>query len=195
MKKLVKIIDAVPEDLFTAAATEINNIPWDNVTERHSRNSPAFVSSNAIHLRVHKPPIGSNPKTVEEWSRIIECRDNPWVIKRFPKVMELVDWIYKKVDGEVLGRIMIVKLSERGIVSLHIDPEDYFVHHSRFHVPFKTNPGVVFNGGPGTENEHMPYKTLSRLNNRLPHMLENNSDEYRIHLIVDIQTPGKNEIF
>ena len=195
MNKLVKIISDIPDEIFSLAKQEIDAIPWDKVTDKHSRTSPNFTTSNAIHLRVHKPGKDQRPRTVEEWSKIIECRDNPFIIKHFPNVMKLVDWIFNEVDGEVLGRIMIVKLDAHGTVGLHVDPEDYFVHHSRFHVPFKTNPNVTFSSGPGSEIEHMPFKMLSRLNNRLPHMLENNSDEFRIHLIADIQTPGKNDIF
>jgi aspartyl/asparaginyl beta-hydroxylase (cupin superfamily) len=113
----------------------------------------------------------------------------------FQAVRTLSQWMFETVSGKTMGRIMIVNLEPRGRVPLHVDPKDYFEMYSRFHVPLKTNPGVVFNGENGTANEHMPLGYLSRLNNRLPHQLDNNSDENRIHLIVDIETEGGNQIF
>lgn len=194
MANLVQILDDVPDQLFSNCLTEINSIKWENVNDRRSLN-PVFSTSTSIHLRVHKPPPGIIPKTVNEWSKIVECMDNPYTIKLFPNIMTLTDWIFKKVNGVILGRVMIVKLEPQGVVDLHIDPEDYFAMHSRYHVPLVTNPGVVFSGGPDTPKEHMPVKKLSRLNNRLPHMLENLSDQFRIHVIADIQTPDLNTIF
>jgi hypothetical protein len=89
---------------------------------------------------------------------------------------------------------MIVRLEAGGSVGLHVDPLDYFDVYARYHVPVKTTEQVVFSGGDKVY-EHMPYKMLSRLNNRKPHMLDNNGSDYRIHLIVDVEIEGGNNIF
>ncbi len=192
---LVKIIEQVPDILFNSALEEIQNIDWSQIDDSIRRKRPEFATSSSIHLRVAASKLTSGKKSVNEMSMVCECEDNLTWSGQFNAVRKLSDWIFKAVNGKTLGRIMIVNLEPRGCVPLHIDPKDYFEMYSRFHVPIKTNTNVVFNGGPDTDNEHMPLGYLSRLNNRLPHQLDNNSDENRIHLIVDIETDGGNQIF
>lgn len=192
---LIKILKEVPDNLFSQAQNEINNIDFETIVDSRSNNT-VFKTSTAIHLRTHKIPTEEPiPKTIEQWSMITECANHPKYYNQFPNIINLCHWIYETVDGIKLGRIMIVNLASGGVVAPHIDPLDYFAMYSRFHVPFKTNTSVVFNDGHGSRDEHMPYKMLSRLNNRKLHALYNKSDENRIHLIVDIAQHDGNNIF
>lgn len=192
---LVRTIADVPDSVFDPALTEINTINWQEVRDPSRRNSAAFSTSTSIHVRRHRIPNGPLPRSIEEWSVITECEDTPDHVGKYSAVRQLADWMLNEVGGIGIGRIMIVNLAPRGHVPIHIDPLDYFVMYSRFHVPLKTNQLVTFSSGPGTEKEHMPYKKLSQLNNRLPHQLDNDSDENRIHVIVDIALKGGNQIF
>ena len=192
---LVQQITQVPDELFAQAKEEIDNIPWDQIVDPRAKTS-VFNTSKAIHVRIHRPPKDKPmPTTVDGWSVIVDTIDNPYEIDKYPKVMQLVDWIYKTVNGVRLGRVMIIKVESGGEVSLHIDPLTYFEVHSRFHVPFKTNLDVIFHSGDKTVGEHMPYQTLCRLNNRAEHAMSNGGSEDRIHLLVDIETPSGNQIF
>jgi len=192
---LVQQLKEVPDDLFAAAKAEIDAIDFDSIKDPRAK-AEVFNTSTAIHLRVHKPPVGKPmPRTIDEWSVITECVNHPLNYSKYPAVIELCKWIYEQVGGIEMGRIMIISLAPGGDVAPHIDPLDYFEQFSRFHVPMKTNPGVVFNDGAGSPDEHMPYKTLCRLNNRLMHALYNRGTENRIHLLADIRQPGGNEIF
>lgn len=198
---LTKIIKEVPDDLFSRAWTEISAIDFSEIKDKRGERAEklvpgVFSTSITIQLRVHKPPINKPlPKTIPEWSLITECIDHPLNSKKYPEVMNISRWIFNEVNGVELGRIMIINLSAGGIVAPHIDPADYFEQFSRYHIPFKTNPAVVFNNGSGSPDEHMPIKTLCRLNNRLTHALYNKSNENRIHLIVDVKEIGGNQIF
>ena len=193
---LIKTITKVPDEIFNPAAAEIESVKWENVNDVDRSSRKVFESSQSINVRRHKiTGRASIPKSIEEWSVITECEDVPSLAARFPLVYKTAQWMVEQVGGIALGRIMIVNLLPHGKVPLHIDPLDYFAMYSRFHIPFKTNTNVVFSGGPDTAYEHMPFGHLSQLNNRLPHMLENNSDENRIHIIVDIALPGGNQIF
>jgi hypothetical protein len=192
---LIKVIQEVPEDAFVYAQSEISTIKWNAVADPSRSKNSVFATSTSIHLRMHKVGDRPYPKTIDEWSMLCECEDNPNYNGKFLGVKSIANWIYNTVGGIALGRIMIVNLAPHGHVPLHIDPLDYFAMYSRFHIPFKTNPGVTFSGGPGTPTEHMPYKHLSQLNNRLMHQLDNNSDEDRVHVIVDIALEGGNQIF
>lgn len=193
---LVRTICTVPDEIFLPALNKINDINWDHVTDPGRKNSAAFETSSAIHLRAHRAPVGKpKPKTVAEWSVITECIDVPGNISKYAELLPVANWMMEQVQGIAMGRIMLINLAPRGVVKLHVDPLDYFAMYSRFHVPFKTNPGVVFNGGPDTANEHMAQQHLCQLNNRLPHSLQNNSDQNRIHLLVDVAVEGGNQIF
>lgn len=192
---LVKTIQEVPDEIFNPALEEINTISWDQIQDPSRSGRAVFATSTSIHVRKHAVGNRPYPRTIEEWSVICECEDNPQYAGKFQAVRNLADWMFGTVSGQALGRIMIVNLAPKGRVPIHIDPLDYFAMYSRFHVPFKTNEKVTFSGGPGTPIEHMPYRTLCQLNNRLPHQLDNDSSENRIHVIVDIAVEGGNQIF
>ena len=123
---LVQQITQVPDELFAQAKEEIDNIPWDQIVDPRAKTS-VFNTSKAIHVRIHRPPKDKPmPTTVDGWSVIVDTIDNPYEIDKYPKVMQLVDWIYKTVNGVRLGRVMIIKVESGGEVALHIDPLTYF---------------------------------------------------------------------
>ena len=193
---LVKTIAPVPDEIFQPALAEINSINWQQIKDPYRGSAKVFATSTAVHIRTHQPPAGQPmPTTIEEWSVITECANHPENYTKYPGIVNTANWIMQQVSGQALGRIMIIELEPWGHVGLHVDPLDYFAMYSRFHIPFKTNPRVVFSGGAGTANEHMAYQHLCQLNNRLPHSLINRSDQSRIHLLVDIAVEGGNQIF
>lgn len=192
---LVRHLSQVPAEIFQPALEEIKTIDWSAIQDPSRRNSAAFATSTSIHVRRHRVPDGPLPKSIDEWSMITECEDTPQYQGQFMSVRQLANWMVNEVNGKAMGRIMIVNLAAHGHVPIHIDPLDYFAMYSRFHVPFKTNTAVTFSGGPGTVQEHMPRGQLCQLNNRLLHQLDNDSNENRIHVIVDIALEGGNQIF
>jgi hypothetical protein len=187
MKPHVKIIDTVPAQLFINAKNEVLNIDWNDLPIPDRRGEAAvFATSITNHLRVHKAPWGT-PHTVEALSVYVDCMDTR-ARAMYPAVGDLINWIYDRVNGSRLGRIMLVKLLPGGKIGEHIDPGPYFQAHYRFHVPFITHRDMVF-FGPGLSNPtHMPEGMLCQLANRDLHAAENNSNVERIHLIVDIDS-------
>jgi hypothetical protein len=193
---LVQIIKEVPDEIFNPANEEIKAIDWDKIVDHSRSSSPVFSTSNSIQLRITQLPVGAPvPKNFDELSMIVDTMDHPENYSKFPKVVKLAQWMKEQVNGVKIGRIMIVSLAARGNILAHIDPLTYFEVHARYHIPFKTNKEVVFHEGSGLNTEHMPYKFLCRLNNKALHAVDNNSDEPRIHLIVDIEIEGGNKIF
>ena len=184
----VRILDKIPTDIFTRCKDEIKNINWDSVQDLRKTNS-VFSTSTAIHLRVHDAPDGT-PHTVKDMSQYVECRDTAFR-KEFPNTNTLIECVYNMVTGCKLGRIMIVKLLPGGEITEHIDPGKYFQSYHRFHVPIITNSDVKFFGPNGTNATHMPIGFLSQLNNRQLHSASNKGTDYRVHIIVDIDS--KNE--
>lgn len=184
----VRLIEAVPIELFNCAKDEVDDIDWNsNIVKSDFRKlDPAFSTSITRHLRTHKLEFNT-PRTREAVSDIVECKDSA-LRYMYPQVNKLVDWCYSAVNGKELGRIMVVKLLSGGRVIPHIDTGLYFQRYHRFHVPLITNNQVLFMGPSNTKPIHMPYGILCQLMNLQLHGVENNSKDDRIHLIVDINT-------
>ena len=191
---LVQYIKEAPTDLFNTVLEEIKGIDWEAINNPiRNKTSSAFASSRAILLRrqVVPQPI---PETLRDWGKAIPCEDIAFNIEKYPNVYALTKWMQEQVGGVELGKIMVVRLNPRAGVIQHVDDYEYFEYYSRFHVPLVTNPNVVFSGD-GSPAQHMPAQMLCRLNNRALHQVDNNSDEYRIHLLVDIRISEDNSIF
>jgi hypothetical protein len=89
------------------------------------------------------------------------------------------------VEGERLGRVMINKLRPGGA---HLPAPDTPVHADywrRYHIVLHSKPGVVFRCGD--EQVYMGTGETWWFNNKLEHEVINNSDDDRIHMIVDIR--------
>lgn len=191
---LTRIIKEAPAELVNAALTELEYVNWDDYNHS-SRASGVFSTSKTIHLRKHSVPEGENPVTINDYGKLVDT-DETIYYNQFPESIKLANWIFENVKGIRMGRIMIVNLLPLGNVKTHIDPGKYFEIHSRFHVPLKTNEGVLFASGPESNTEHMPAGYLCQLNNRIMHGVENRSNtENRIHLIADIEIEGGNQVF
>lgn len=191
MKDVIRVISKVPDNLFISAKNEVMEIDWHNlpIPDRRSE-SPVFRTSITNHLRIHNA-TKDTPHTIEAMSAIVDCRDTS-ARQLYPEVNKLIDWIYDQVNGTKLGRIMLVKLMPGGVIGEHVDPGQYFLEHYRFHVPFITDPNVIFYGHKEEISGHMPEGFLSQLANRRPHSAKNLSSVERIHLIVDIDSNNLN---
>jgi hypothetical protein len=190
---IVQVIKEVPDDIFKNCLDELSKINWDNVIDE--RKQGVFVSSTAIHIR--SPNTSSyleKPNSIESYSKIVNCITNVGIMKQFFAHYYAAQWIKKQVGGISFGRIMIVQLKPNSKVELHVDPGVYFEKYSRYHIPFKTNKCVQFFNKENNK-EHMPLKTLCRLNNLDYHGLINESNDDRIHLIVDVEVAGGNTVF
>jgi hypothetical protein len=190
---IVQVIKEVPDDLFKKCLDELSNVNWNDVVDE--RKQGVFVSSTAIHIR--SPNTSSHvekPKSIKSYSEIVNCVTNIGILRQFPAHYYAATWIKKEVNGLSIGRIMIVDLESNSKIELHTDPGNYFNKYSRYHIPLKTNDRVYFYD-KNKNKEHMPYKTLCRLNNLDYHGLINESNDNRIHLIVDIEVAGGNTVF
>lgn len=99
-----------------------------------------------------------------------------------PLVMNLMHY----VGGERLGRVMINKIAPGGVIYPHADTPSHADYYSRFHVVLKSAPGVVFRCGD--ERAYFEPGSVFWFNNKLEHEVLNNSDDDRIHMIVDVRT-------
>jgi hypothetical protein len=78
----------------------------------------------------------------------------------------------------------ISRLKPQGVIGVHQDRGKFLTLCHRVHIPLKTNPKVAY----VINNKEYYWKVGSayEFNNTLSHGVINRSDEYRIHLIVNL---------
>lgn len=99
-----------------------------------------------------------------------------------PLVMNL----FKYVNGERLGRVMINKIAPGGRIFPHVDTKAHTDYYTRFHIVLQSQPGVVFRAGD--EQIYMGSGEAWWFDNAQEHEVINNSADDRIHLIIDCRT-------
>lgn len=90
-------------------------------------------------------------------------------------------------DGKV-GKCLFIKLPSRKSVGEHTDKLDYLGAVRRHHIPIITNDNVAFI--VNNEIKNMKVGECWEINNSYMHSVENNGDEDRVHLMIDIM-PNK----
>jgi hypothetical protein len=108
---------------------------------------------------------------------------------RFNNYLTYVQFLYDTIMEPlypdcVIVKAMFVSLSAHEMVEKHTDNGDALRKVHRCHLAIKTNRDVIF-----TIDEvpfHFSEGELVEINNIRPHYVANNSDENRIHLIVDL---------
>lgn len=92
--------------------------------------------------------------------------------------------IYEKKYG--IGdfiRVVLVKLKKNTMIYPHKDNGDSLSYNKRTHIAVITNPNVTFT--VGGEIKYLKEGEIWEINNQQTHSVENNSDEDRIHFIID----------
>lgn len=85
--------------------------------------------------------------------------------------------------GEVFGRSRLMRLGGRSEVPLHVDANYHWHRNVRIHIPIVTNENVIFYCGD--QSVHMKAGECWVFDSWLRHRVVNDSDETRIHLVLD----------
>jgi hypothetical protein len=101
----------------------------------------------------------------------------------FHEINLIIKDLENKLDGKV-GRVLLTKLLPNKKISQHKDYQRYLVLNNRCHIPIITNEKVNFI--VGEESINMKEGDCWEINNARVHSVINDSDQDRIHLIVDI---------
>ena len=118
-------------------------------------------------------------KSGQEFSVIRECNDSKLIDMLEPIIKNL-----EEIHDGVRGMVLLIKLKAREDISIHFDSGDYLMLSKRNHIPIVTSDNVFF--GVGNEKISMQAGECWEINNSRPHLVENNSDIDRIHLLIDI---------
>lgn len=105
---------------------------------------------------------------------------------KLPAVRPILRNLMNAVEGERIGRVMINKLRPGGRVYPHADTPVHAQYWDRYHAVIQSGPGCNFRCGDEVVN--MPRGTVWWFQNQHEHEVTNNSDDDRLHLIMDIRT-------
>ncbi len=102
----------------------------------------------------------------------------------FDYIRNLLQPIYEKHYGPgYFIRVLLPRLKPGGSIPIHKDNGKSLMEVKRTHIPLITNENIIFKVGNTTKN--LKAGEVWEINNGREHAVNNNSDEYRIHLIVD----------
>lgn len=123
----------------------------------------------------------ANPYTVAD---DVEAVNYPaWSI--LTQTRALVMSLMAHVQGERLGRVILTRLKPGGRIAPHPDMGAPAEYYKRFHIVLQGLPGCLFRAGE--ETVHMATGECWWFNNREEHEVMNNSEDDRLHVIVDVR--------
>lgn len=148
---------------------------WRLDTSRQNQKNSVHQNTNTYYIK----------SFVTNWSEGDKLTVFP--LANNIKVLKIVNEICNDLEKMYNGKCsiaMIVKLLSDSDIDPHQDDTEYLGLTRRHHIPLQTNNNVFFN--VGTEKINMKVGECWEINNSKVHFVENNSNEDRIHLIVDI---------
>ena len=151
---------------------------WSINTERQDHPKSYHKDTRTIILR------GPEVITYESMLNSTKTIEYPGY-SALPEARELIHSLMYDVRGVELGRAMVVMLKPGGVIAPHRDSGNYPAEFDRFHIPLHSLEGNTFK--VGEQEVWMQVGEQWWINNKALHSVENNSEEPRVHLIVDIK--------
>lgn len=156
---------------------------YDINTNRESL-SKALSRTRAYHLR--RPNVeGVKITRTESTQNIMDMVDTA-LVDTFPQMMHLVQYVGQIMNGDkgwkTLGRVFVSKLDGQAHIGRHIDEGYYFEKLHRHHLVLDSE-GTFFCWDK--EKCELSQGELWRVNNSIPHWVENDTGYDRVHLIFD----------
>lgn len=161
---------------------------WHEDTYMRDYPQGPFGETDSILLRF---PVKSVKETEEEVKDHLSKYDQHENIdypafKALPEARPLVFGLMGLVQGERLGRVIINRIKPGGVIFPHVDTKSHTDYYTRYHVVIKSQPGVVFRAGD--EKVYMAPGELWWFDNTEEHEVLNNSQDDRIHMVIDVRT-------
>lgn len=177
--KLAQCIDVIP----LLAAISRNPHLWDQNTLRTTHPATPHKEVSDIWIRFNELP-----KDGEE-AKLLDEHESIWypAVNMLPEVRPLIFWLMARVGGERLGRCLITRLAPGCKIDPHVDGGSHAAYYERYHIVLQARPGSIFKCGD--ESVYMEQGDVWWFDNSIEHEVINNSDDDRIHLIVDIKAP------
>lgn len=113
-----------------------------------------------------------------------ECSNTVYMFM-LPAIREMVFDLMHRVNGTRLGRVLVSRLAPHGTIYPHEDEYNHAMYYDRYHIVLQGKPGSTFKCGD--EQVDMLTGEIWWFENALLHSVHNESDDDRIHVVVDIR--------
>jgi len=157
---------------------------WGQITTRQDTPGSPHKDTQCIFLRW--------PADQSIWAAFhdLTSEDYPAAKVLAPAVSDLVwDVVVNRLPlpGGQLGRVILTKLKPGGVITPHFDQGPYADKYDRFHVVLSAGEGNVITVGG---QDFTPSSgDLFWFYHKLVHSYRNESDQPRLHLILDVVAP------
>jgi hypothetical protein len=158
---------------------------WYEHVGRQSYEGSAHRDTETIFLR------WCQGETVEAAFTELDAIDYPGIFQ-LPESRTLIAEVLRLVESDQVARVIITRLKPGGLISAHADEGVYADHYERFHVPLVSEQGNMFfvkHSEDNGEYAEMKPGELWWFNHKKVHAVINESNQHRIHLIVDCLAP------
>ena len=138
-----------------------------------------------VHTHTHALDIFWNIECLQDGKKGRKNERN-YDFLNFKQILEDLKPIYEKEFGSGdFHRVLIARLKPQSQVNPHNDQGAPLMKGRRTHIPLVTNKDVSFQVGKDLESFYLEAGSIYELNNAKKHAVDNPTDEYRTHLIVD----------
>jgi hypothetical protein len=178
-KLIAEGIDTAPYLAEIAANSEL----WDEDTSRQEK-IVTQRETRTITLRSHAAQASLDSRVRR--AKPIGYRGQPSEMSsRLPLISTYVDQLVLGMNG-VIGRAVMTNLRPHGTIFPHTDDGVYWLLRDRYHLVLKSVAGSHFKAGG--EEVRMQAGQLWWFDPTVRHEAFNDSDEERIHVIVDVMS-------
>ena len=160
-----------------------NHECW-NLDSGRQKNKPAQRETQAITIRSCEKTSVLDSKALH--LKPIAYRGLPTPMSPlFPIANAFIEQLVSSMNGS-FGRAVITQLRPNGTIHPHIDDRLYWLLRDRYHLVIKSSAGSLFRAGG--EEVRMHEGELWWFDPTVTHSAYNDSEQGRIHIIVDIMS-------
>jgi hypothetical protein len=172
-----KLVATVPTQLIQQFLSLVDENDW--YVANYRDKAANMSDTNSIPL-MHTPLCASGLNTMQPINDI-----KPELLyNKYKDVLTLILEELKKHYKFDKYSVFLARLKPRGVVGAHVDQGNFLTLCHRIHVPLKTNPNVAY--VIDDKEYYWEAGNIYEFDNTRMHGVINRSDEYRIHLVVNL---------
>ena len=101
------------------------------------------------------------------------------------EIEKIAEIFNRHYSNKQIKRITLNNMRPHSVIPEHVDFLYHYENTIRVHIPIMTNENVIFKFPTTNESLHMKVGDIIEFNNNIPHSGRNDSEENRIHLLID----------
>ena len=177
-----KIVCKIEQTIIDNILKNITKEDW--FIDNYRNNAGGMHDTNSIPI-FHSVRCGDDPNA------LMTVEKRPLFDKFYPLILPILN-ILKKYYNYNYHASFLARLNPRGTITKHSDSGAFLERCHRVHVPLKTNKDVTYwiDGKP----YYWEVGNVYEFNNLLEHKVINNSDQERIHLILNLYNLSEDEL-